>query len=369
MANSITISGMIGGKSTFFAKSPVVVTLNNLQFPEASPIKVVRLDVIYNGIVVGSFPGEVVGTESISFDISSALNAIWSDDDLSSVTRTVAALVSGSQPAITRTARAYSLKAYREYIDSTDDELTTDESRTYPGGKCLPGGLTEWERFVAESPDVSALQNSNLRFGDASTKPISSPERVGRDSITSWVDIAASGIKSYFYAPDNNSDSSDSSSSSQESSSSESSSSDNYDSAHAPQVLRDDGAEYVDFLFLNRRGAVESCAARMLESMDINVKTTQYARVERPAFRPSRSLMAVASGGRRSWAMSSGHQTREWAEWWTLEFLMARRHWMRYKGRFVPVTVTPAKAQVSIYDRTKQQMPHVDFTVSLALEG
>ena len=350
MANLITISGMIGEDSTFFAKSPVVVTLENLRFPPDSPIKVVRLDVIYNGSVVGSFPGEVVGAESISFDISSALNAIWADDDLSGISTSVDSLVGATQPAVNRAARAYSLKAYREYIDSTDGVLTTDESPEYPGGSCLPGGLTEWERLIVVKSDVSVLQSSNLRFGDASTKPTNSPEMVGRGSITSWVDIDKNGIKSYFYASD----------AGQQNDSA---------NAHAPLVLRDDGAEYVDFLFLNRRGAVETCAARMLESMDINVKATQYARVERPAFSPSRSLMTVASGGRRSWAMSSGHQAREWAEWWTLEFLMARRHWMRYQGRFVPVTVTPTKAQVSIYDRTKQQMPHVDFTVSLALEG
>lgn len=348
--NTIIISGMIGENSTFFAKSPVVVTLSNLNFPPESTIKVVRLDVIYEGSVVGSFPGEVVGTESISFDISSALNAIWADDDLSGISTSVDSLVGATQPAVTRLARAYSLKAYREYIDSTDGVMTTDESDEYPAGRCLPGGLTEWERFIAERSDVTVLLNSNLRFGDASTKPTSSPEIVGEDSITSCVAIDSSGINSYFYASNVQPDADNT-------------------NAHAPQVLRDSGAKYVDFLFLNRRGAVESCAAQMFEAMDVNVKATQYARVERPSFRPSRSLMAVASGGRRSWAMSSGHQTREWAEWWTLEFLMARRHWMRYQGRFVPVTVTPAKAQVNIYDRTKQQMPHVDFTVSLALEG
>ena len=67
--------------------------------------------------------------------------------------------------------------------------------------------------------------------------------------------------------------------------------------------------------------------------------------------------------------MSSGHQTREWAEWWTLEFLKARQWWMRYQGSFVPVTVEPAKKSTNIYDRAKQQMPSVEFTVTLALEG
>jgi hypothetical protein len=31
--------------------------------------------------------------------------------------------------------------------------------------------------------------------------------------------------------------------------------------------------------------------------------------------------------------------------------------------------VEPSKQNISIYDRTKQQMAHVDFTVTLALEG
>ena len=135
-----------------------------------------------------------------------------------------------------------------------------------------------------------------------------------------------------------------------------------------PIVLRD-AVPYVDFLFLNRRGAVETCSALMKESMDITVDSTQYARVEGPAFRPSRSLMAIASGGRRSWAMSSGFVTREWAEWWTAEFLMARQWWMLYQGKFVPVVVAPAKKQTGIYDRAKQTMASVEFTVTLALEG
>ena len=104
--------------------------------------------------------------------------------------------------------------------------------------------------------------------------------------------------------------------------------------------------------------------------MDITVETKTYSRVERPTFRPSRSLMTVTQGGaRRSWQMSSGHVTREWAEWWQTEFVPARQKWMLYKGAYVPVIVEPAKKSADIYDRAKQNMPHVDFTVTLALEG
>ena len=47
---------------------------------------------------------------------------------------------------------------------------------------------------------------------------------------------------------------------------------------------------------------------------------------------------------------------------------------MRYptddaNGTFVPVIVEAEKKSMNIYDRVKQQMPHVDFTVTLALEG
>lgn len=142
-------------------------------------------------------------------------------------------------------------------------------------------------------------------------------------------------------------------------------------------VVRD-SVPYIDFIFVNRRGAVETCSALMMESMEIEVNTTVYGRSGAPTFSPARSLIAVSSGGRRSWNMSSGHQTREWAEWWTSEFLMARRWWMRCSTNgkpsgtgtmFVPVVVEPAKKRTGIYDRAKQQMPSVPFTVTMAIEG
>jgi hypothetical protein len=115
----------------------------------------------------------------------------------------------------------------------------------------------------------------------------------------------------------------------------------------------------------------------MKESRDINVQTQGYSRTEGPSFRPARSLMTIGSDGRRSWQMSSGFVSREWAEWWTQEFLAGKRKqwWMLWQGpgmsapRFVPVSIKPAKADTSIYDRAKQQMSSVEFVVTLALEG
>ena len=361
MANTVTISGMFGSNKTYFADSPVVIEVNGLEWPQSSPFKVVRIKVKYNGSDVGDFHAETGGQSSISFDISSALRAIWADYDLSAETaKAVAALSSSTKQSYERGVRQYSLQVSTEYI-SDDGVFTATDNGEFPGGRCIMGGLTEWERSLItdkRDADASHWENTNPRNGDASTKPRTTPERVGRDSITSWTDVAFGGTKSTFFPaaynnrqgePDANQE-------------------------HAPLVLRDTIA-YTDFLFLNRRGAVESCSALMKEAMEMEMEAKQYARVERPSFRPSRTVMAVTSGGRRSWTMSSGPQTREWAEWWVLEFLKSERHWMLYKGpgaataSYVPVVVEPAKKSTGIYDRAKQQMPSVEFTVTLAVEG
>lgn len=360
---TVTISGMFGDGNTYFADSPVVIGIDGLPWPGSSPFNVVRVEVIYNSKVVGDFHCDTGGQSSASFDISSALKAIWSDYKYTSDVNKAdsanqSAGASGSTSGI-RIYRSYSLVVYMEYL-SSDGQFTTISSGEISGGQCAVGHMTEWERSLVTNirdADVSHLQNTNPRNGDASTKPTSSPERVGINSITSWVDFEGDGVKSVFY-PKGTTPGDDSS------------------SQHAPLVLRD-SQPYVDFLFLNRRGAIETCSGMTKEAMGISTDTKQYGRTEGPSFIPTRSLMAIGSDGRRSWQMSSGYVTREWAEWWTMEFLGGKRKlwWMLWQGpgqsspKYVPVIVKPAKSDTSIYDRSKQQMPHVDFTVTLALEG
>lgn len=367
MSNVVTVSGMFGDGHTYFSDSPVVIDISGLQWSQdggaaSSPFTIVRVEVLYEGRVVGEFKADTGGQTSISFDISSALRAIWSDIDFTSdIAKATESASSVSAEAIfsggVRVYREYSLIIYTEYLDSQDGEFTSTSSGEITGGRCAIGGLTELERSQIahkEDADASHWEHAGLRNGDASTKPATSPERIGVNSITSWVDVQNAGTQSVFY-PANATPLSD------------------RQDAHAPLVLRD-SMPYVDFLFVNRRGAIETCSGQMLEALGISVDTNHYARVERPTFRPSRSLMAISAGGRKSWNMSSGHQTREWAEWWTMEFLKSRQRWMRYPvgeatGTFVPVIVEPGKKEIDIYDRSKQQMPSVEFTVTLALEG
>ena len=353
MANIVIIEGQFNKDGSYFADSPVVIRVSGLKWPASSPFTVVQVNVVYDGKVVGNFHADTGGQTEITFDISSALQAIWAG-----YTYAAELTAANGRNSTTRGYRNYSMEVYTEYL-SDDGNFTTSPTETFPGGKCMIGGLTEWERSRVDNADASTQEFINRRYGDASTKPHqsdSAPERVGSLSPTSWVDLSASGTTQHFYAAgatmvnDGNTD-------------------------HAPLVLRD-SQPYVDFLFLNRRGAIETCSGQTLEAMGINVKVTQYSRTERPSFKPVRSLMAIGQDGRRSWQMSSGYVTREWAEWWTLEFLGGKRKqwWMRYpvgdaNGTYVPVIVEPAKQNISIYDRSKQNMPHVDFTVTLALEG
>lgn len=364
---------MFGNSKTYFADSPVVIDISGLYWGDVvtSPFTIVRMEVVYDNKTIGNFCADTGGQTSISFDISSALRAIWGEYNFADdVAKANAALSGSSAQSHQRAMKEYGLRVSTEYL-SEDGVFTTTTCKDaqgntlIPGGQCLIGWLTEWERSVITDDtkrDVSTLEETNPRNGDASTKPTSSPERVGKSSITSWTDVQQGYTKSIFYPapsvqlPAVTGDPDDIPTAQ------------TGWTGHAPLVLRD-SRPYTDFLFVNRRGAVETCSAQMLEAMNIEVETKQYTRIERPTFKPSRSLKAIAKGGRRSWSMSSGRQTREWADWWTEEFLMARQWWILYKGAYVPVIVEPAKKSTGIYDRAKQQMPSVEFTVTLALEG
>lgn len=359
MANIITISGQFGDGHTDFIDSPVIIKVTGLVWGNPnSSFKIVRIEVLdEDGNIVGNFRAETGGQTSITFDISSALKVIWAGYDYSSEVAAATNAVGGTASSYTRLMKGYSLAVYTEYLDSTDGELTITSSGVFNGGQCVIGGSTDMERTIGTvGGDVSSLEHTNVRNGDASTKPITLPERVGSGSITSWVDVNSSSTKSIFYPSDTTPDNDDIPSSV------------TGWTGHAPIVMRDSIA-YYDFLFVNRRGAIETASAQMLESMKIDVSTEKYSHSGLPSFVPTPSLIARATGGRRSWVMSSGHQTREWAEWWALEFLRARRWWMLYNGRFLEVTVEPENSSTGIYDRTKQEMPSVNFTVTLALEG
>ena len=379
MADGISISGMNSG--TWFADSPVIIKVEGLDtyWPKkngkpSSPFNVVRVEIIHNSKVYGEVKEDTGGAASIEFDISSALRAIWAEENFSNEVSKANKAAKGSNnhddEYVWTSARYRHEHMYHVYLEYVSDGILEKKDFELTGNNSYSviGGMTEWERSLIDDDgdkSVTHWDKTNNRFGSASTKPVSSPEHIGNTSITSWVGVGASYTTGKYYASYAKQEADDGTKAA------------NYEyRPHAPTVLRD-SQEYVDFLFVNRRGAVETCSGLTKEAMEMGVSTQQYGRVEGPAFKPTRSLAALGSDGRRSWNMSSGYVTRDWAEWWASEFLGGKRKrwWMRWKGpgmtasKYVPVIVEPAKKSVTIYDRSKQNMPHVDFTVTLALEG
>lgn len=366
---------------TWFADSPVIIKVDGLNtyWPTnpKSPFNVVRVEIIHNSKVYGEVKADTGGAASIEFDISSALRAIWAEEDFSNEVSKANSAAAGTGAKYDRSRHQHMFHVYLEYV--SDGILEKKDFTINNNSYNVAGGMTEWERSLItdseeQSTDINVIKakksvlrwdKSNNRFGSASTKPVSSPEHVGINSITSWVGITEGHTTSRYCAASAGQEPDDGTREV------------NYQyREHNPIVLRD-SQEYVDFLFVNRRGAVETCSGLTKEAMDIGLETKQYGRVEGPSFKPTRSLAALGSDGRRSWNMSSGYVTRDWAEWWASEFLGGKRKrwWMRWKGpgmttaKYVPVIVEPAKKSVTIYDRSKQNMAHVDFTVTLALEG
>ena len=241
---AVTVSGMFGKVDgqihTYFVDSPVVIDISGLEWPGSSPFNIVRVQVVYDGNIVGNFHSDTGGQSSTSFDISSALRAIWADYDYSWEVRAAQRGLSMSADWL-REHRSYSLRIYTEYLDNYGEFVSTqcadeDGHTDIPGGQCAIGGFTEWERSTIpskEAADVSYREHENLRYGDASTKPTDIPERIGSLSPTSWVDVNGVNVNMNFW-PVGATPASDS------------------QERHAPIVLRD-SVPYVDFIFLNRR--------------------------------------------------------------------------------------------------------------------
>ena len=372
---AVTISGMFSDKC--FCDSPVIITVNGLTWPAGSPFDTVHVDVMHGGAAVGEYRKDTEGLASATFDISQALRVIWSDyafaGELKAAAKAAGAPGRDSQTTVnagyqpeqdadhsslgTLNCRGYSLRVRTEYLDQASGRFTESLVLSRDGGLCITGGLTEWERYGMKNQGQNAfawLTGSNRRNGDASTKPTATPERVGRYSLTSWTGLQGQGVRSVF-CPDSAAAGDDST------------------NKHAPIVLRD-SQDYADFLFVNRRGAVETCCAMTKEAMDVSQEKKRYSRIEGPVFSPERTVAVTGTRPRHSWQMSSGYQTREWAEWWATEFLASRRHWMRYpvgaeKGTYLPVVIEQAKKGQTVYDRAKQQYQSVEFTVTLLTDG
>lgn len=149
--------------------------------------------------------------------------------------------------------------------------------------------------------------------------------------------------------------------------------------------------DHFHFLFVNSLGVFETVSAVSKESLSYEHEEVEtLKRVSIPAYHAQQDIISAASSPRAIWQMSSGYTTRQWADWWTNEFLASKRLWVRMEvddiivqtdadgnksfirmktKKWVPCVVEPDNESVLIYNKADQQIPHVDFTVKVAAKG
>lgn len=125
----------------------------------------------------------------------------------------------------------------------------------------------------------------------------------------------------------------------------------------------------VHFLrFINGFGAVENIAVRSKDKLTYAVEGEVHSLVQEASVRPTDRRYAVKSQPVGVYELSSGYVPQRWAEWYVQELLTSPRVWIQLGGKWVPALIE-AEDDCVIYDRTKPEMPHVDFTLRLAIDG
>lgn len=129
-------------------------------------------------------------------------------------------------------------------------------------------------------------------------------------------------------------------------------------------------AKGVYFLrFINGFGAIENISVRSKDSLSYEMgEGTTHSLVQDASVRPYDRRYATKSQPVGVYQLSSGYVSKQWAEWYVQELLVSPRVWMQMGDVWVPCVIEAGDDCV-IYDRTKPSMPHVDFTIRLAIDG
>lgn len=125
----------------------------------------------------------------------------------------------------------------------------------------------------------------------------------------------------------------------------------------------------VHFLrFINGFGAVENISVRAKDKLTYEVSGETHSLVQEIGTRPTDRRYATKSQPVGVYELSSGYVPQRWAEWYVQELLTSPRVWILLGGKWVPALIE-AEDDCVIYDRSKPEMPHVDFTLRLAIDG
>lgn len=118
-----------------------------------------------------------------------------------------------------------------------------------------------------------------------------------------------------------------------------------------------------ELVFVNGFGQLESVVCVSNETLEQKLNLLSLFSRVKTRFGIDRSGINLASVGDRTYGLSSGPVTLEWAEWWINEVCCSEHAWLydSHKGRWISGVVV-ASEKNTLYDRGKGDAPSISFS-------
>lgn len=335
-----------------FINNPIVLNIQDMQYPEGATFKQVKVSVVVatnqgSGKTKEYIFGVEVGTSNtVGIDISSALraemNKWYPTPDLLQLDDI------GEYEIFYYPYATFEVEVWEEYM--LDGEVYNGNKTKVEKAYAYYGGLSAYERMTIRNVPADYIINKEL------TKKPRSGALWGNGDVNIQNVLVGYGTEIVGNC-----------------------------------VTITDGVlkpgSYYHFMFVNSLGVLETCSAVTRESLSYTIESSEMSLVTTPKYYAESNITVTKSGNRATLKMSSGYVNRAWADWWTTEFLMAKCYWVRYGNTkkqilnndgekvwvetplWLPCTIIPSDEEVSIYNKTEQNLPHIDFEVRVGVEG
>lgn len=387
-----SVTGLFGADTAHFATNPILLTVSITDVKRAH-MAGVRVDIIRSGIVefTTEYTQPVIATSGQAverlFDLSSAADTVFSAPNILDV-----------HPDGLRRLSDHSLRAtvFERYIDTTGaavENVSADVKTT----RLIPGGLSETELLARR--DVSAVASDHIasaligNIGWLSRKPDKeivsrgavyvAPFAVGRDytlkANTAFGALSSAGISADYQAGKHSAHCL------------QVTFSDNHVTADIPAlctvnlvsqesidknilarelIITEPALREFHFIFLNGFGVPESFTCVASEAASYAIETSEYVSYHSRSQTGTARGMAQKSAPLRSYKLSSGVLSPEWAEWFATEFLTTAQALMLHPdtGSWIPVVIVP-EDENTVTDRTSTGVTSFEFEARCAVSG
>lgn len=316
-----TIGTIIGSK---YIGCPITVPVTCASLSAATTFRRVRLKVTINTTNEFEFSTPVSAgvnqTETVQFDISSALRAVAEQYEYQSDTENV------NYPVYT-----VKLDAYDDYmIDGQSSEGMYHHTSTL-GNHFCQGRLTDRERLTSATPQVySRKPTSGTEVIFIGSTYISAGATSADPAITRTTVAAATSIAGTYVV-----------------------------------AMPQDGYE---LLFVNSMGVHESLCLQCLRDEETPITTNSYVVAKQETISQFSRSLTRKQDDREEWKLSSGPLDQAWLRYYIHEVLMAEVAWLKVNGQWLPIEILPDDSVVGV-SRTKADMLEVQFKVKFGING